>query len=198
MTPDYEDRLFTVLQFAERCDYSAPHAHQVARLALNLFEMLAGLHHLGDEERALLHYGALLHDIGWVEGQGGHHKTSLRMILETPLPEVDDRTRLIVALLARYHRKALPSLRHEHYALLEQPDRRIVSTLAALLRVADGLDYTHQHLVRAISGQVRPGEVRLRCEAAAPADFECRAAMRKADLFQQVFSRKLVAAWHLI
>jgi alpha-galactosidase len=46
-----------------------------------LFDELQPLHLLGAQERFWLNAGALLHDIGWIEGQKGHHKTALRTIL---------------------------------------------------------------------------------------------------------------------
>ncbi len=52
-------------------------------LALAIFDQLQ-IFGLGPQERLWLQYGALLHDIGWIEGRQGHHKTSLRLILAEP------------------------------------------------------------------------------------------------------------------
>ena len=77
-----ERRLQAVLQLAKDCDYEEEHTHQVARLSLRLFDELEPLHRLGPKERFWLRCGALLHDIGWIEGRKGHHKTSLQLILD--------------------------------------------------------------------------------------------------------------------
>ncbi len=74
-----------VLELAQTCEFDSSHTHQVARLSLRLFDQLQPLHDLSGKERDWLHYAALLHDIGWIEGWKDHHKVSLRIILDTPL-----------------------------------------------------------------------------------------------------------------
>lgn len=188
----------SVLHLASRCHYEADHTHQVTHLALQLFDALSSLHGLGREARLWLRCAGILHDIGWVEGPKAHHKTALRLILEAPLPPFEPRERLIVGSVARYHRKALPELRHEHYAALTPADREIVRVLAGLLRVADGLDRTHGSRIKNLACEIRPEKIILLCDAAHPAEEERRAALEKADLFKQVFQRELEIEWRSV
>ena len=190
-------RLEAVLQLAESCHYAAEHTHQVTRLALQLFDELQSLHRLGAEERLWLQYAALLHDIGWIEGQQAHHKTALRIILTAPGLPFDTRERHIVGSIARYHRKALPDEKHDHFAALEPADRQKVRVLAGLLRVADGLDCTHQSAVASLACQVTPKRLVIRCAARQPAEEERLEALDKGALSEQVFERKLVIEWRL-
>ena len=187
-----------VLKLASSCHYEAGHARDVTALALRLFDGLQSLHGLGKEERFWLRCAGILHDIGWVEGPTAHHKTALRLILEAPLPPFTPRERLIVGLVARYHRKALPAIRHEHYAVLTPADRQIVRVLAGLLRVADGLDRTHGGRIKNLACEIRSEKIILLCGAAHPAEEERRAALEKADLFRQVFQRELEIEWRIV
>jgi len=180
-----------VLALARECDYEEGHTRQVARLALRLFDELSPLHELGDEERCWLEWGALLHDIGWIDGQRRHHKTALAIILADTSVPWDDRTRLIVASVARYHRRALPSVKHEHFASLDADDRLTVGKLAAILRVADGLDRTHTDCIQDLSCRIEPNRVVVRCLAIGSAEGELYAAGKKSDLFEQLFGREL-------
>jgi exopolyphosphatase/guanosine-5'-triphosphate,3'-diphosphate pyrophosphatase len=135
--------LTAVYALAERCCYEADHAHHVADLALTLFDEMTALHDLGEVDRRLLHIACLLHDIGHIAGKRGHHKRSMHLIAdETDLP-LTDNARSIVACIARYHRKALPKLRHTLYAQLDVDDRHRVRLLAGMLRIADALDKGH-------------------------------------------------------
>jgi exopolyphosphatase/pppGpp-phosphohydrolase len=152
---------------------------------------------LGAEERFWLQCGALLHDIGWIEGQRGHHKTALRIILTTPVLTFDTRERFIIGSIARYHRKALPNEKHDHFATLKPRERQIVRVLAGILRVADGLDRTHQNLVKNLSCEVLPKRLVLRCGVRRPAEDERQEALDKGVLLEQVFERKLVVEWHI-
>ena len=181
-----------VLQLARECHYEEGHTNQVTRLALRLFDELAALHGLGPRERFWLECAGLLHDIGWIEGQEGHHKTALRIIRDSRILPLGRRERLIIGGIARYHRGALPKEKHEHFADLAPADRETVRALAAILRVADGLDRTHGDVVRDLSCQVTEKSVTLRCQVTGPAEEERQAALAKGDLFEQVFRRHSV------
>ena len=187
-----------VLKLASSCDYEAGHARDVTALALRLFDGLQSLHGLGGEARFWLRCAGELHDIGWVEGPKAHHKTSLRLIRTSPLLAFSARERLIIGSVARYHRKALPDLSHEHYAALTPSDREIVRLLAGLLRVADGLDRTHAGLIKSLTCEIRLENIMVRCSAAHPAEEERRAALDKAELFKQAFGRELVIEWLIV
>lgn len=177
--------------FARRCRYEEGHSRQVTRLALELFDGLRPLHGLGGEERLLLQCAGLLHDIGWMEGQKAHHKTSLRLILSEGLMPLDERERSIVGSVARYHRKALPDEEHGHFAALSEADRQVVRVLAGVLRVADGLDRTHTDAVRALRAEIGPDAVVIRCRSAAAPWAEFETARKKGDLLELVLGRPL-------
>ena len=190
-----DERLDPVLRLAESCDYEEGHAHQVTRLALLLFDELEPLHRLGYEERFLLQCGALLHDIGWIEGQQAHHKASLRIILDSSLLPFDEHERLIVASTARYHRKALPKDSHTHFAALEPEDQDTVRVLASLVRVADGLDRTHWSVIDDLWCEILQDLIIVHCSVSDNAEAERIEALDKGRLLEQVFSRRLAITW---
>jgi exopolyphosphatase/guanosine-5'-triphosphate,3'-diphosphate pyrophosphatase len=186
------ERYEAVCRLAEQYHYEQEHTHQVTRLALALFDALAPAHGLGEEERFLLQCGAMLHDIGWTDGRKGHHKTAQRLIHEAHDLPLDDRERRLVSLVARYHRKALPSPSHEEYAALEEADRRRVDVLGGIVRVADGLDRSHLNAVQGVRCEVSPEAIRIRCLADGPAATEVAKATQKGDLLQRALERRLV------
>jgi len=173
-----------VLAFAAECRYEREHSHQVTRIALALFDELAPTHQLAGEPRTLLQHAALLHDIGWLEGQKRHHKTAMRLILNASALPFDEPTRALVALIARYHRKATPRAEHPGYASLDPTARRWVDVLGGTLRLADGLDRSHQSLLRSVRCRVTPEQILLECGVTAPADAELWAARKKRDLLE--------------
>jgi exopolyphosphatase/guanosine-5'-triphosphate,3'-diphosphate pyrophosphatase len=134
--------------------FEEEHSRQDARLAVQLFDLLADLHGLGDEERDLLYCAGLLHDIGYVEGYWGHHKTAYKLIGRADLPGLDGREKQIVANVARYHRGARPKLKHKGFAALDPEDREVVEVLGGLLRLADGLDRSHADAVRDVEARL--------------------------------------------
>jgi putative phosphoesterase len=192
-----DPRVRAVLELARSCEYEAEHTHQVTRLAIKLFDDLAGLHGLGVGDRFLLRCAALLHDIGWVEGQQAHHKAALRIILNSPLLPFGERERLIIGSVARYHRKALPAATHEHYTVLTEADRRLVGMMAGILRVADGLDRTHRSLVDDFTCSVSPKKIIIKCLVHWPAEMERQAALDKGQLLESALGRHLAIEWRL-
>jgi len=185
-----------VMSLAQTCETELAHTQHVTALALRLFDATLNLHHLGNREREWLEYASLLHDIGWVEGWKEHHKTSLRIILSTSLLPFDGKERLVIGSIARYHRKAEPSAKHDHFTVLEPDERRSVIVLSAILRLADGLDRQHKSRVKDISCRVGPKTVRLTCLAVEKPEEEFQAAAEKGTLFEQVFNRRLKIDWN--
>ncbi len=199
MTPVQENAVQACLQLAQIMEYEADHTHQVTRLALRLFDETIELHRLGEVERFWLQCAGLLHDIGWVEGWKGHHKTSLRIIQTTQLLPFDSKERLIIGSIARYHRKALPSTDHDHFAALEPAEQEKVKMLSALLRVADGLDASHQGRVRDLLVQVTKKRILVRCAIKTLTAIEEEAgATNKGDLMEKVFHRVVNFRWKAI
>jgi len=190
--PEDRPRLKAVMALARRCRYEAGHTHQVTRLALDLFDELQGLHRLGADDRFLLQCGAMLHDIGWMEGVKGHHKAAFRLIMEAEDLPFTGQERRFVGLIARYHRKAMPSGAHPEYAVLPACDRRRLCILAGILRVADGLDRSHGDVVRQLCCYVSSGKVAIQCQVTGPALSEHAAAMAKATLLERAFRREIV------
>lgn len=190
-SPDYSDSIKQVRQFALHCRYEAEHSEQVTRLAQILFDRLEAIHNLGKEERFLLTSAGLLHDIGWMQGQKAHHKTAMEMILQDLTLPLTQWQRKIVALVARYHRKALPQDEHPIYGQLSSKDQNTVRMLAGILRIADGLDRSHLSCVQDIEVRKGQDQMELQCKTNDLATPEMWAAQKKADLLEQVLSKKV-------
>lgn len=173
-----------------------PHARQVVWLSAQLFEATKPLHHLDDDALRLLERAALLHNTGMLIEVRRHHKHSYRLIRDASLPDFNDEERYEIATIARYHRRALPSMAHEEYAMLSRVARKRVSALAALLRIADALDYSHDGRVLRVAANTELCDAErwvlsVRVRPLADLDDELEHAGEKADLFEKVFKRKV-------
>ena len=62
-----------ILDLGRRCHWQREHGEQVARLCVRLFDQLRPLHGLSKDDRELIEYGALLHDIGSLIERKKHH-----------------------------------------------------------------------------------------------------------------------------
>jgi len=170
------------------------HVLHVTLLALSLFDQLRRLHGLSERERLILEAAASLHDIGWSVAKDGkgHHKESARLIRETRWKEWGAKEVERVACVARYHRKAEPAPEHEEFAALPEADRRIVESLAALLRIADALDRSHTQRVEQVRASWTETELHLLLTSRRPLHAEEEAVRKKGALAERIWGRTLV------
>lgn len=92
------------------------------------------------EVRELLSIAAITHEVGRAAGKKKYHKRSARLVegLDVPPGWTPDHLRT-VALVARFHRGALPQLQRR-FARLALSKRRIIMLLAGILRLAEAVD----------------------------------------------------------
>ena len=179
------------ISLGRRYRFDERHARQVARLTCRLFDALQQEHGLDAACRLLLEVSAILHDIGMVIRASGHHKHGHYIVNNSEIFGLDGRDRAIVANVVRYHRRALPSPSHGSYVNLARGDRIVVNKLAALLRVADALDRSHQARVGELQVEKSDDEVTIRCRCSGSLALKRLALERKADLFQEVFGLRV-------
>lgn len=139
-------------RLANQLDPDADHAETVARLAGQLFDRTADLHGLDSDAKQLLVLAAIVHNVGMFISHSGHHKHTYYIVRNSEqLTGFSEQEIELIALIARYHRKSVPSEKHEEFARLPKAERRLVRLLAGLLRVAIGFDRRHSGRVSALS-----------------------------------------------
>ena len=140
----------SVLQLGRACGFDETHGKHVAQLALELFDSAEriGLHHLGAHERELLGYAAQLHDIGSFLSYNNHHVHAYYLIRNAELLGFDQSEIGLMATIALFHRKALPTKKYKEMKELDKPARKSVQNLSILLRLAEVLDRSHTQAVK--------------------------------------------------
>ncbi len=172
-------------------DLDDRHMRQVAFLAVELFCELEVLHQEPSRSCLLLQAAALLHDCGYAIDACKHHKHSRDMILKHELPGFSNAERCAIACLARYHRKASPSMNHALFRELDKSLRRSVVRMAALLRIADGLDRSHMTAIGSIRAEIQSDTVQLILVTRYDIGIDIWGAERKKELFEETFSHKI-------
>lgn len=191
-----DDFVEQVLHSAEetgfRYGFDAEHARCVTENALSLFNALQEEHKLQRRERILLKVAAMLHDTGTFISSQKHHKHSAYLIRNSEIFGLGERDLLLISLIARYHRKAMPMDAHEDYCTLSREEKLTVSRLAGILRVADALDRSHMQFIR--NPVVRPEKeaVLIFSGKCGLNTGESTAVEKKGDLFRKVFGRPAV------
>ena len=172
--------------------YDRAHGQHVAKLSMRLFDQLQDEHQLSPRDRLLLEVAAILHDIGIYVSLRAHHRHSLYLLSASQIFGLSDNETQMVANIARYHRRGLPQKSHLQYLALDQQDRLIVNKLAAILRVANGLDAEHMQKVRDVVLTREDDAWVADLEATGDTTLERLASTSRADMFIETFGRQFI------
>lgn len=191
-----DPRRRSIYELLRKCDWHKDHSNHVAGLAVRIFDELKTVMEddigLMDEDRELLHYAALMHDIGYHISHRKHHQHALYLIRNADLKGFREVEIEIMANVARYHRRSTPKMRHKRYKSLSDAAKERVRKLSGILRVADGLDRSHYQNVQDLQLILKKKKVIIEIETEADPQLEIWGAMRKATLFEEITGRKLV------
>ncbi len=192
LAPYADVRRRSIYELGFRCQWEQEHARHVATLALQLFDGCRSLHDGTPQARELLEYAALLHDIGYHISRTGHHRHTRYLICHADLHGFRSEEVETMAYAARYHRGALPNEDHQQFMRLDDAHRRRIVELAALLRLAEGLDRSHYQNVVAMRTALTEERLTLTIETKGDPELELWGARQGRDLFEKTFTRRVV------
>ena len=184
-------RRAAISNLARRCNSDEEHTAHVTRLALRLFDEAQSLHDLGPDDREMLEFAAMVHDIGQHVSPRGHHRHAAYLVDHAHLRGFEPSEVQFLATLTRHHRRGDPKPSEPRFAALSATDRARVRKLAALLRVADGLDRGRRGVVEDLTADVGADLVILRLQVRGDPELALWGARRRRDLFEQVFGREI-------
>ena len=151
-SPDFHKQIIrSAWELARKYDVDEDHARNVAELSRQLFRQLQKIHELDERYETLLYVAALLHETGAYVNSSSLHKHSMYLIMNSALFGLTSEDLLVVALVTRYHRRALPKTTHQPYASMDRTRRVVVSKLAAILRVAISLDSSRSQRIQTVT-----------------------------------------------
>lgn len=182
-----EQLTHSAITLGRKYRFDEKHALQVADLSLQVFRALQQDHGLDARHEGLLCAAAILHDIGAYVSNNSHHKHSMYLILNSEIFGLTREDNTLVALVARYHRRALPGRSHLEYQALPRDRRLVVSKLAAILRIADALDRSHLRQLRALSFTREDDQFVITAHDVEDVALERLALNEKGDLFESIF-----------
>ena len=185
--------------WAASLDPDPAHTRTVTQFSLALYDALqkAGLipsRAIGAvKPRDLLQVAALIHEAGRRAGDNAdHHKVSYRLLLKLEVPPGWSATDLLLAaLVARYHRGALPSSQ-QTYAALAPEDQHLVDCLGGILRLADSLDSQHDHAIRTIAVIQNHGRTDIIADGYDPRSKQAEKIAAARHLLEQAFGTALL------
>ncbi len=184
----------SVLRLGRSCNFDEEHAQTVANLAIQLFDSAKqiGLHQLDEADKELLKYASLLHDVGDFLSFSSHHLHSDYIICNAGLLGFEPKEIQIIASIARFHRKKLPSKKALKARGLDEKAKETVFALSTFLRFAEKLDRSHSGLVKkAEFAKVSKELIRLQFYSDSDCSFEGWSIIQNKQAFFEAFEKQL-------
>ena len=173
------------------------HALQVSKLAIRIYDELVRLKLLNDnpEDRVILEASAVLHDIG--HPQEPHHEVGFDFLAdEIPKLTAHDPisngalSTLLTSVLWHDERS---NLKH---GSIEIVDRNRTEKIAAIIRVADGLDMPGRSPVENIELSIEDQRLRFKVVSRHSVDLQIEQAKLKSDLMKSTFALQDIVFEH--
>lgn len=170
-------------------------AQRIRDLAALLFRRLQPVHQLPPEYADWLEAAAMLHEVGSYINRSGRRRHTYYVIAHSEIFGYTPVQRLIIATIARYLGKSLPSSNDRIVRMLPSREQACIPKVVALLRLARALDQGRRGAVRDV--QVKIGKddtVKLLLTPRTPegAELELWAVEQEENYFLTVFGRELL------
>lgn len=171
--------------------FEEAHALTVTEFALKIFDLAESQHGLGKMERAYLMTASILHDVGYAVSYAAHHKHSFYIIMAKEFFFITEREKLMIALIARYHRKAGAKSTHPDFQSLSRREKMTVLKLASILRIAEGLDYQRVKNIKSIEARRTESGIVFEVETSGNVFGEIYSFNEKKAMFEDLFGLTL-------
>jgi exopolyphosphatase/guanosine-5'-triphosphate,3'-diphosphate pyrophosphatase len=183
-------------KLAERCDDDPTHSLNVSRLSCVLFDELSHSYELDPHHRLYLEAAAVLANVGLLVSHARHHLHTYYIVRNADLVGFTDHEIELIAQIARYHRKSEPKLQHAAFAALSEDDQHTVRMLSGMLRIAIGLDRTHDGRTTSVSVIQKNKSLHLLIESEKNEDLDLNlyATQQRVALLAEVFQCNVTVA----
>jgi exopolyphosphatase / guanosine-5'-triphosphate,3'-diphosphate pyrophosphatase len=188
---DQETLLAEAWQLVAKYGGNLEYAGNTASLSVQIFDQCRELHGLGERERTLLEFSALVHDIGSFINVRNRHKHTQYIINAADIPGLTRDEKEMVAHIARYHRRSQPQAHHMGFQSLSRRQRVVVSHLAAIVRLSYALDVERTQRIRKLRCEVADNRLLMHVDRRQIA-LERWSIAGKAGMFQEVFGLEVV------
>jgi exopolyphosphatase/guanosine-5'-triphosphate,3'-diphosphate pyrophosphatase len=194
----HDVRRGSVENLSHRFRTNPEHVEHVAALSSQIYAGLceAGLHEDDPTERELLWAACMLHDVGMTIDYDDHHRHSQYLILSSGLPGYSPRELMLVALVARWHRKGEPDA-SELGELERKKDGSLLLLLCGVIRLAEQLERSRDQVVRSVELEATKSRLSVAAHTngrGADPSVALWSAQRNADLLGRAVDREVEVA----
>jgi len=183
--------------WASFLDPDFKHSNHVTHLALQLYDGLPNRRAVGvpepADERSILEVASLMHDVGRCKKEKAHHKLTYKLIkrLTPPLSWSNEKIHL-TAVVARYHRGALPRAGQKTLNGISPDQKPIVFRLAGILRLANAFDSQADGHVQCLQVRQQNGFLEIAAQGYSPRDRTAETIAAARHLLETVYDQPIM------
>lgn len=175
-------------ELARKFQVDLDHSQHVAELSTQIFRVLRPEHHMDVRCETILYVAALMHEAGLFVNTPSYHKHSFYLISNSEIFGLNSLDHKLVALVARYHRRAAPKPTHEAFAQLDRDSRVVLSRLASILRIGIALAQSRTQRIRQMDCAVEKNRLIIKARGrTGDLSMEQLELRQNAGMFQDVF-----------
>jgi exopolyphosphatase / guanosine-5'-triphosphate,3'-diphosphate pyrophosphatase len=191
----HDVRRGSVENLSHRFQTDPAHVAHVGALSEQIYDGVcaAGLHEADPAERELLWAACMLHDVGMTIDYDDHHRHSRYLILSSGLPGYTPRELMLIALVARWHRKGDPDVAELGDLARKDDDDRLL-LLCGVIRLAEQLERSRDQVVRSVEIGTEDEAVRVAAHTngrGSDPSVALWSAQRNADLLGRALKREV-------
>ena len=177
----------SALALGKKYDFNEAQARHIAMLSQKIYRALREPFGLDARHELILYIAGLLHQIGTFISNQAHHKHAMYLIRNSNLFGLGERDINLVALVARYHRRAAPKPTHADYQALERADRIAVARMAAILRIAVALESANRQRIRNFTCRMEDKRLAITVRGVEDLTLELLGLKQRSGFFEDVF-----------
>lgn len=181
----------SILALRGRHGSDTDHMDHVCQLATTVFVQTLGIHRISARYLPLLNAAALVHDIGVPSDQAHHDERGRDIVMAEGLRGYSDVERAVIACIIRFHRGIVAPADEPIWMALPHEMQSVALGLAAIMRIADGLDYCHTQQARIVRKADEPIPCILVRENYNDVGIDIKRAKQKADLWEQLYGQSV-------
>jgi exopolyphosphatase/guanosine-5'-triphosphate,3'-diphosphate pyrophosphatase len=186
----------SAMRLAERCSVDIAHGSHVADLGARILKAVGRHYEVDPSLERLLRAAGLLARAGNAVAYSKYHLHSYYIIRNADLMGFTDDEINVIALAARYHRKGMPKTSHEEFGKLSKDRQHDVELIAGILRIASGLDRSHDQCVREMSSSSKDGtftlSVRHSCASGELTELNIFTAQSRVEMLEQYLGDRII------
>lgn len=182
------DILAAARNIGKRYGVNKAHIQMVTDIALCIFDSMKKVHGLGRRERMLLECAVYLHDCGKFISLSDTAEINYQIIMATEIIGLSHMEREMIALVVRFNTLPIESFetlsRRTDIGLVEY---LVVTKLAAILKLANGMDRSHVQKIVEIKAEVKEDQLNLMLKTNRDYTLEQGLLQDKTEFFEDVY-----------